>query len=123
MPDHYNEIMPESDDRVLCIRITKPITEDGYKNNFLPRIDAMVSKHGGVRLLAWYDQYKGWEENAAKENMISTILYAGKVRKIALINPPESRLIDAKIKMPVVGGEIKIFNDNEFETALAWVRS
>ena len=122
MSDHYNEIMPESDDRVLCVKITKPITEDGYKNNFLPRIDAMIEKNGHVRFLVWYHAYKGWEENAARKNMLDTLIYAGKIKKIALVNPPESRVIAAKIKTPMIGGELEIFSESELNDALDWVR-
>jgi hypothetical protein len=123
MSEHFNEIMPQSDDRVLCLRITKPITGDGYQQNFITRLDQMIDRHGEIRLLVWYADYKGWEEDAARNNMLSAVQYGQKICKVAMIDPPQSRIIDAKIKAPLLSGEVRIFTATEFDQALDWVRT
>lgn len=121
MNQNFNEIMPETTDRILCIRIVRPITAEGYRHNLLDRLDRMIATYGEIRLLVHYEHYVGWEEDAARDNMATLPEYGPKIRRMALVNPPKSAILDAKIKQPLLKGEVKIFSDDEISTALEWV--
>ena len=95
MPDineKFNTIMPETTDKVLCIQVDKVISEEGYQQNFLPRIEKMIETYGEIRLLVHYLSFKGWEHDAAKEDMATFALLGKKLKKFALVNPPESEI-------------------------------
>lgn len=118
----YNDIMPESDDRVLCIKVTKPISHEGFTENFMPRIEAMLKKSGEIRLLVYYADFRGWEEQATRDDSLAFVKFGDKVRKIALVAPPEKEVFKAKIKQALVGGETRFFNESELQDALAWIK-
>ena len=123
MSEHFNEVMPETTDLVLCMRIVRPITADGYRHNLLDRLDQMIATHGEIRLLVHYDRYAGWEEDAARNNMATLPEYGPKIRRMALVNPPKSAIIDAKVKQPLLKGEVQIFSADALADALEWVSS
>ena len=120
--EKYNTIMDETDDRVLCVKIHKPISKEGYENNFLPRIRDMVEKTGEIRLLVFYEDYKGWEEEASALDMQTSVAYRDKLARFALVNPPEKEMFQKKIKSFFMSGEFRNFAAEDFGEALDWVR-
>lgn len=121
--DKYNPIMPESDDRVLCIRVEKPISSEGYSENFTPRIRAMIEKHGGIRFLIHFKEYQGWEAEAALMDMAGLVEFGPKVIKFAMVNPPKTEMLRYNVKKPLLSGEARTFEERELAEAIAWVKA
>lgn len=119
----FNEIMPESDDRVLCVEITKPITGDGYAQNFLPRIRQMIDNNGELRLLIYFRNYRGWEREAAEMDMDAISELGSATGRVAHVNPPESVVYKVRVMKPMLGLDIRNFEENELTQALEWVRA
>lgn len=119
----FNEVMPGCSDKTLYIKVTKPITTKGYEENFLPRVDKIIEKYGKFRLLVHFESFKGWEIGAARQDMETFVRLAGKIAKIALVNPPETEVFRRAIKKGVHEGEVKHFNEADLEDALKWVES
>jgi hypothetical protein len=118
----YNIVMPETDDRVLCMRVEKPISAEGYSENFAPRVRAMIKKHGGIRLLVHYKTYKGWEAEAALMEMGGVAEFGSKVIKFALVNPPKREILRYNVHKPLINGEARVFEDSELDDAISWVK-
>jgi hypothetical protein len=122
MSEKYNEIMPETDDRTLCIRITKPISPEGLQGNFIPRLDSMLDTHSEIRLLIHYADYKGWEEAATREDGVIILKYGPKIRKIAYVSPPKKEMFKLKINRALIAGEMEFFDNDDLRQALKWVK-
>lgn len=120
-PDKYNIVMPETTDRVLCLRIEKTISPEGYTENFLPRLQAMIDKHGGIRLLVHFKEHKGWEAEAALMDMAGTLEFGPKVIRFAMVNPPKKDMLRHNVNKSMVAGETRIFATEELADALQWV--
>ncbi len=121
MNDKYNTIMPETTDKVLCIMVDRRMSADGYRDNFLPRIEKMLAKHGELRILVHFKNYQGWEEEAAAMDFAATQSMSSKLRKCALINPPSTMLALTQIRKPITTGETRVFSEGEIPQALAWI--
>ncbi len=121
MNDKYNTIMPETTDKVLCIMVDRRMSAEGYRDNFLPRIEKMLSQHGELRILAYFKNYQGWEEEAAAMDFAATQAMASKLKKCALINPPSTMLALTQIRKPITVGETRVFSEEELPQALAWI--
>lgn len=119
--DKYNIVMPQSTDRVLCMQVDKTISKEGYTENFLPKLQAMIDNYGEVRLLIYYREFKGWEQAAAREDMLSSAKFGQKVKKLAMVNPPETEIFRSKISESNLSGELKVFQENDLEKAIEWV--
>jgi hypothetical protein len=122
-PEKYNTIMPESTDRVLCVRVHKVISSEGYEKNFLPHIKTMLEKHNEIRLVIHYENFQGWEYDAAKEDMVAFVELGSKIIKCALVNPPESEVFRRALKKDGYKGEIKLFKNSDLEQAIEWAKA
>lgn len=124
MPEHndkFNSIMPQTTDKVLCIEVDRVISAEGYAENFLPRAKEMIARHGELRVLVNYKNFKGWEAEAAKMDMMAAANMGKHLKKAALVNPPKSEIFQRKMKDAIMSGEFKFFNEDEFDRALTWV--
>lgn len=121
--EKYNTIMPETDEKTLCVEVDKPISGEGYRDNFLPRLKNMVEKTGEARILIYFKKYEGWEEQAANFDMQTTVEYGKFVKKLAFVNPPEKLVFKNKIKEPLFKGETQFFTETDLPKALSWVKS
>lgn len=121
--EKFNTIMPDTTDQVLCVQVDKVFSEEGYKENFLPRINTMIEKYGEIRVLLNYVDFKGWEHDAAKEDMVSSAALGNKLKKFALVNPPESEIFQRSMKSELMSGETKFFAKDQLEEAIEWVKS
>lgn len=121
--EKYNTIMPQTTDRILCIQIDKPISKEGYEENFLPRVAKMREQFGEIRLLVYYKKFQGWEINAAALDMQTVTEYSNSKTKIALVNAPEKEIRKKEIKNQIMNAELKAFTEKELDAALEWVEN
>ncbi|MCM2343619.1 MAG: STAS/SEC14 domain-containing protein [Alphaproteobacteria bacterium] len=122
MNEKFNTIMPETTDRVLCIMVDKPVSTEGYKENFLPRIEKMIADHGEIRCLVYFKHYQGWEEEAAALDFTMTAKLGNKLKRFAVVNPPQKLLALHNLRKPLITGETRAFNETELKEALLWVQ-
>lgn len=121
--DKYNVIMPQTDDKALCIQVERTISSEGYEENFLPRINKMIDEYDEIRLLIYYKKFQGWEEEAAKNDMETTARFGRKIAKMALVNPPQKEIFQSTIKKPILTGEIRLFEEKNLDKAIEWIKS
>lgn len=118
------DILPESDERTLCVSLAGLVCLEDYEKNFLRPLEAMVEEGVSYGLLIHYSSdYKGWTPEAADRSFQSIIDYGQKARKLAYVNPPESKIFQVKMAKPLLGGEIRLFNADELPSALSWIKS
>lgn len=123
MNEKYNTVMPESDDTAICIQVDKPISKEGYRDNFLPKLTDMVQKKGEARILVYFQTFQGWEEEAAGFDMEAVATYGKYVGKLAFVNPPEKVIFKIKLQQPMIKGDVQFFAENDLQTALRWIKS
>ncbi len=123
MNDKFNRLMPESEGATLCYELSKPITKQGYEENFLAPALQLVHKYGEVRLLIYYTSYKGWEKEAAEMDIAAHVELGRYLKKLALVNAPEKEIMSRFVKQPLHNAELKFFKTAQLEQALAWVKS
>ncbi len=123
MNDKFNRLMPESEGSTLCYELSKPITKEGYEDNFLAPALQLINKYGEVRLLLYYTSYKGWEREAAEMDIASHVELGRYLKKLALVNAPEKEIMSRLIKQPLNKGEIRFFKTEQLDAALLWVKS
>lgn len=119
-----NRILPESQGNILCAEIGARVTLEDYDQLFSPKIQEILKEHGSLRTLLHYSRpFLGWDIDAAAKDLAQVSENGSKVEKAALVNPPEQVLMRWKTMQPLLGGELRIFEEGEFDKALEWVRS
>ncbi len=122
MNKKYNTIMPESEGCVLCIMIDKPISAEGYKENYLSRVQKIMEEYGDLRLLVYFKEYHGWEKEAAAMDLASSTETHARVSKNALVNPPPSLIALTQLRKDIRQGETRIFTEEQLQDALKWLK-
>ena len=117
-----NEIMPETDDRVICIRVDKPISGEGYKTLFLPLAHKMAADHGEIRMVVLFEKFQGWEEEAAMTDLASTMFLAHHLKKLAIVNLPDNMVQYIGMRQAALKTDLRIFDTHQFQDALNWAR-
>lgn len=118
-------ILPETDDRTLCVHITGIITLHDYKEFFVKPLHAIIAKHGEYNLYAYYSHdYQSWTVDAADFSFKCYAEVGMAARKSAYVNAPDSRHLILKMLQPLMPkAEIRFFDEHQQEEAMAWVKS
>jgi hypothetical protein len=119
----FNEIMPETDDRVICVRVDKPISGEGYKTQFLPLVQKMATDHGEIRLVILFEKFQGWEEEASMADLASTVFLAQHLKKLAIVNLPDKMVQYIGMRQAALKTDLRIFDASQFQDALNWART
>ncbi len=123
MNEKFNRLMPESEGRALCYEISKPISIQGYQENFLPYAEKIIETHGEFRLLLYYTDYRGWEEAAAELDLKQYAQWGKHMTKLALVNAPEKEIMARMIRNPLTSAQLRFFSKDRLGEALTWVKS
>jgi hypothetical protein len=117
-------IYPETDDKTLCVSLHGLISKEDYDKCFFKPLEAFVKKGIKFGLLIHYaEDYKGWTPGAADSSFRSIIDHGKDARKMAYVNPPESKIFQVKMAKPLLGGEVRYFDNDELAEALKWIKS
>ncbi len=116
--------LPESDEDTLCVSVHGVVDVDDYEEHFYQPLDKMVKAGKKFGLLMVYGQdYKGWSKEAADRSFKSIIDHGRHARKLAYINPPESKIFQVKMARDLFGGEIRFFEKSQMAEALKWIKA
>lgn len=118
------EVLPETGEETICLRLTGTITTDDFIQNFDNLVKDRVGKYGRYNLFAYYDaDFQGWEPEAADLSFKCISTLGKMVVRAAYINPPESRFLMMKILKPILTGEVRYFNADQYDEAMEWAKT
>ncbi|NCC22652.1 MAG: STAS/SEC14 domain-containing protein [Alphaproteobacteria bacterium] len=116
-------ILPETDERAICVSYAGLINRDDYQI-LHDLVEKRCSETGTFRILIVFDDsFEGWEPEAAELNFLTVTVFAPKALKIGYLNPESRKIFQMKLKAPMMKGEIRFFAKDEFAEALSWVRA
>jgi hypothetical protein len=114
------EQLPTDSDRVLSFRLSGLLHHDDYKA-FVPAIDAAIAREGRVRLLAQFEDFRGWDARALWDDIKFSATHATKVERIALVGDRRWEAFMAKVCKPFTLATIRYFDHADLEAARAWI--
>lgn len=123
------EVMQEGSGNVLAIRASGKMTDDDYKDTWLPKMEELLKAHGTLRVLIYMDEgFDGFEAGAMWEDTKFGFSHLGtaargKFEKIAVVGGSEWYRRFGEIFGHLMPGELKSFEASDLNGALAWVKS
>ncbi|MVF23148.1 STAS/SEC14 domain-containing protein [Methylocaldum sp. BRCS4] len=107
---------------ILAFRLRGKLHDEDYRT-FLPGVDAAVAAaQGKLRLLAQFEDFHGWDVQAAWEDFKFGVRHYADFDRIAFVGERRWQKWMAVICKPFTKAEVKYFDASEIETAWAWVR-
>ena len=78
------EILPVNEDGILAFRASGKLTRSDYEA-FLPRLEALIRKHGTISLYIELEGFQGWEADAAWTDLRFGLQHDSDFRRIAIV--------------------------------------
>lgn len=117
-------VLPQTDESTLCVTLRGVVSLKSYEECFYKPLKAIMEKGDQFNLLINYDQsYEGWSREAAELSFQSIIDFGGWARKLAYVNPPDSKRFQVNVTRPLLGGEVRFFENSELDEAIKWVKA
>ena len=114
--------MAETEGPALCYRATRPVSDELY-SDYIERVKASIRDYGEFRLLIYYKNFPGWDEQAASKDLPFYAEYGRYMKKIALVNAPDKEVMAKLLRKNIIGGEMRIFSEERLQEALGWIKS
>lgn len=118
------KISEESEGNILILEAESKLTDEDYKQVFIPRLEAIIQEHGQVRLLLdMGDPFQGWKPKAAWDDAYFGLTHRKDFEKIAVI--ADRRWVEwaFRLSAPLFPGEKKVFSPSERAEAHRWIKS
>lgn len=119
----YNGFTPKDRYGVICLKMSGIIDHKDFAQHLLPRLKQNYEQHREIRILAYYEDYKGWYIEDFADDILQTCPYRHHISKLALVNPPESTYVFPMCNDEKTQQAIMTFQAQEIEEALLWANS
>ena len=115
-------ILPESEKEFLCFDVGHRVTVEEYQAVIKPGYQKVLDKNGEIKLLLNFSvNFLGWDIEAASEDFDYMTSHGKALKKAALVNAPDPVVKRWTTMRPILGGDVKLFNN--FDEALAWLKA
>ena len=94
---------------------------DADYQTFVPAIDAAITQHGKVRLLAQFHDFQGWDLHALWDDIKFSTTHCTTIERIALVGDKTWEKWMAKVCKPFTMAKIQYFDISELEAAKSWL--
>ena len=116
-------ILPESDDRTICVRFDGPVNRDDHEKFLTGEIAKRADRLGSFNLVIIYGDDHHFKDNEAAEvNIRGLMSFASRCTRAAYVNPTPRKVLQIKLLAPLFAGEVRFFNADERDEAIAWAK-
>lgn len=116
-------ILPESDEKTLCVELAGTIRRADHERVIRKGLFERFEKNGSYNLMAYFGpDFKGWEPDAADISMQTIVEIGRHAHRLAFVNPPEKKVMQSKLTPHLFGGELRHFADDDLKEAITWVK-
>lgn len=116
-------IQPESDAHTICVQFSGRVTREDHEKYLTDEAARRADKHGFFNLVIIYkDDHQFLDSQAAENNMQRVMSFAPRCTRAAYVNPTPRKILQIKLLMPLFAGEVRFFNAEERDIAIAWAK-
>ena len=113
--------LENSTDSIIGFTLRGKLHDDDYKL-FVPAVDAAISAHGKVRMLAHFVDFHGWDLHALWDDIKFSTTHCDKIDRIALVGDKRWEKWMAKVCRPFTMARIRYFDTSKIEDAWNWLK-
>jgi hypothetical protein len=107
-------------DQVLGFKMSGKLHDEDYKK-FVPIVDAALTKHPKIRMLAHFHDFHGWDLQALWDDIKFSTTHCTKIERIALVGDKTWEKWMAKVCKPFTMAKIQYFDASQIEAAKKWL--
>ena len=116
------QFIPVFDGNTIAARASGKLSHEDYQN-FLPQLEERISALGKVSLLFEFENFTGWELEAAKDDYDFGMKNLANFERIAMVGDKAWERWMSLIAKPFLpSGEVRYFNRENLQDAWDWLR-
>ncbi|WP_210398162.1 STAS/SEC14 domain-containing protein [Motiliproteus sediminis] len=98
------------------------LTDNDYKNFLIPEVKRTLEEQQSIRLLFMMEGFRGWDIQAAWDDLIFGMEINRRVERIAIVGDRDWEKWMARLTRAFTYGEVRYFDLKEREQAWAWIK-
>jgi SpoIIAA-like len=106
--------------KVIGVKLSGKLHDGDYKQ-FVPTVDAAIAEQGKVRMLAWFNDFHGWDAHALWDDTKFAATHCTKIERIALVGEKTWEKWMAVVCKPFTMATVRYFDASEIEAAWKWL--
>ena len=115
-------LLRHSDANAIAFRAHDLLTDADYQEVLIPAVEKMLESHPKIRVLLDCDEeFRGWEPKALWDDAKLGMQHKHQFERMALVGGPLMAQWGAKLANHMMEGEVKTFEEGEFESAWSWL--
>ena len=114
------EELASPNQKTLGFKMSGTLHDEDYQV-FVPRVDAAIAEDGKVRILAQFEDFKGWDARALWDDIKFATTHCTKIERLALVGDKAWEKWMAQVCKPFTMAEIKYFDVHQIDDAWNWV--
>jgi nucleotide-binding universal stress UspA family protein len=116
------QFIPVFDANIIAVRASGQLTDADYQN-FLPQLEQQIDQLGKVCLLFEFDNFSGWDIDAAKDDVKFAMKHLSDFERIAMVGDKSWEYWMALLAKPfLLSSEVRYFNRENLQDAWDWLR-
>jgi hypothetical protein len=118
------EVLPESQGKVIGVKIGGKLTAREYEEVIIPRVEAILREHDKARFL-WLvaDNFEGAEAGAVWDDTKFGLKHRHDFEKLALVGGPKWMDWLTRLVTKIMSGETKTFPREQLQEAWDWIKA
>lgn len=118
------EIMEPTGGDLVAVRCTGKLTDQDYKEVFIPALEAALAGDQNIRALMLLDDgFEGWDAHAMWDDAKFGLAHRNDFSKIAVVGAARWMQWALQVGGHLMAGEIKTFDAGQDQAALAWLNA
>ncbi|GIX21363.1 MAG: hypothetical protein KatS3mg121_0146 [Gammaproteobacteria bacterium] len=114
------ELLETRSPKVVAIKCSGKVHDEEYKE-VAARLEEIIRERGRIRLLTQFEDFHGWDLQAAWDDLVFGLKHAGDLERIAVVgDQPWERWI-ANVSRWFVSGPVRYFDVKEADKAWYWI--
>ncbi|OIQ51769.1 hypothetical protein BerOc1_00227 [Pseudodesulfovibrio hydrargyri] len=115
-------VMEQSTTRMLAVRASDRLSDDDYRNVWIPALVTIIREHGKADALLYMDAgFKGWEPKALWDDARFGMAHRKEFRKLAVVGGPAWIRWGVKLGELLMDCEVKLYPAEKLDQALDWI--
>ena len=114
------EQLPESTGKVLGFKMSGKLHDEDYKT-FVPLVDAAIAQQGKARMLAIFEDFRGWDMHALWDDIKFATTHCTRIQRVALVGEKTWEKWMSAICKPFTMAKLRYFDSKDFEAAKKWL--
>ncbi|WP_316900141.1 STAS/SEC14 domain-containing protein [Pseudodesulfovibrio indicus] len=114
-------VMEKSTSGMLAVHATGKLTDDDYKDIWIPAQEAVIERNGKARALLYMDaDFKGWELKAMWQDAKFGLRHRKDFSKLAVVGGPDWARWGVKLGELLMDCEVRLYEPERLGEAMTW---